>query len=356
MGSASSASRSLDSTPPDLQDKNDNHESSEQPPHLPHQPKASSPLAAVLVAGSNNRSPNHHLPHHPRIPSPLSTVSLPGSKVPDSYIYSTCTGRKRALIIEINPNPPGIYCIDIPRITALLIDGYGFKLSKMRIMKAQYNKTTRGDMQPTRKNIIRSMQWLVKDARPNDSLFFFYSGHGEQMKDYGGDELDGYDECLSIDDTAFVVDDEIHELLVKPLKPGVRLTALINACHSGSMLDLPYMYSPACEKHLIAAQDHREYPGTVRSSMTTTATALDERTSPADVVVWSSCHDRISYGMRTSKEKGTGLFVQAFLTALALKPKQSYGQLLNSINRELSCMRYKKLQSPRLSCSHPLGK
>jgi hypothetical protein len=216
MGSASSTSRALDSTPPDIQDENDSHESSEQTPNLPRQSKASSPFAAVLGSGSNKPSPTHHLAHHPRIPSPLSTVSLPGSKIPDSYIYSTCTGRKRALIIEINPNPPEIYCIDISRITALLIDGYGFKLSKMRIMKAQHNKMTRGDMRPTRKNIIRNMQWLVKDARPNDSLFFFYSGHGEQMKDYGGDELDGYDECLSIDDTAFVVDDEIHEILFVP--------------------------------------------------------------------------------------------------------------------------------------------
>ena len=30
--------------------------------------------------------------------------------------------------------------------------------------------------QPTKVNILRAMHWLVKDARPNDSLFFHYSG------------------------------------------------------------------------------------------------------------------------------------------------------------------------------------
>ena len=30
--------------------------------------------------------------------------------------------------------------------------------------------------QPTKANILRAMHWLVKDARPNDSLFFHYSG------------------------------------------------------------------------------------------------------------------------------------------------------------------------------------
>jgi hypothetical protein len=30
--------------------------------------------------------------------------------------------------------------------------------------------------QPTKANILRAMHWLVKDAKPNDSLFFHYSG------------------------------------------------------------------------------------------------------------------------------------------------------------------------------------
>ena len=68
---------------------------------------------------------------------------------------------------------------------------------------------------PTRANIIDAMHWLVKGAQPHDSLFFhceycvriyiYYirllmtprcldSGHGGQVKDTNGDEVDGYDE------------------------------------------------------------------------------------------------------------------------------------------------------------------
>ena len=60
------------------------------------------------------------------------------------------------------------------------------------------------------------MQWLVRGAQPNDSLFFhcesfshkFYklyiispldSGHGGQTKDLDGDEADGYDEGKYVD-------------------------------------------------------------------------------------------------------------------------------------------------------------
>ena len=36
------------------------------------------------------------------------------------------------------------------------------------------------------------------------------------------------------------MDDDLNRLLVNPLPPGVRLHAIIDACHSGSVLDLEY--------------------------------------------------------------------------------------------------------------------
>jgi hypothetical protein len=37
-----------------------------------------------------------------------------------------------------------------------------------------------------------------------------------------------------------IVDDELNEKLVKPLMAGVTLHALMDCCHSGTALDLPY--------------------------------------------------------------------------------------------------------------------
>ena len=68
--------------------------------------------------------------------------------------------------------------------------------------------------QPTRANILDAMHWLVTKACPHDSLFFHCmlfvpvacsygahvvaldSGHGSQVKDTNGDEIDGYDEVI----------------------------------------------------------------------------------------------------------------------------------------------------------------
>ena len=35
----------------------------------------------------------------------------------------------------------------------------------------------------------------------------------------------------------------MHRIMVSTLQPGVRLTAIFDSCHSGSALDLPYIYS-----------------------------------------------------------------------------------------------------------------
>jgi hypothetical protein len=97
-------------------------------------------------------------------------------------------------------------------------------------------------MKPTRYNL--AMVWLVQGCTAGDSLVFHYSGHGSQQRDYTGEELDGMNETLCPVDfeTAGMIDDnEINQTIVRPLPPGVRLHAIIDACHSGTVLDLPWL-------------------------------------------------------------------------------------------------------------------
>lgn len=88
-----------------------------------------------------------------------------------------------------------------------------------------------------------AMHWLVQGCQPGDSLVFHYSGHGSQLLNFSGDEMDGYDEVLcplDYETKGTILDDEINATLVRPLPGGVMLHAIIDACHSGTVLDLPF--------------------------------------------------------------------------------------------------------------------
>lgn len=97
---------------------------------------------------------------------------------------------------------------------------------------------------PTKRNMRKAMKWLVEGNRARDSLFFHYSGHGAQQKDYDGDEIDGQDEALiplDHETEGKIIDDEINEILVRPLVHGAKLHAVVDACNSGTVFDLSFV-------------------------------------------------------------------------------------------------------------------
>jgi len=71
-------------------------------------------------------------------------------------------------------------------------------------------------------------------------------GHGGKLKDQDGDEKDGYDETLvplDYQNAGQIRDDDLYKILVRPLKEGVYATCIMDCCHSGSILDLPYTFA-----------------------------------------------------------------------------------------------------------------
>ncbi|KAJ5947212.1 hypothetical protein N7466_000227 [Penicillium verhagenii] len=313
---------------------------------------------------------------------PTGAVSF-GNGAPQGYSfqYSRCTGKRKALLIGINYfGQKGQLrgCInDVKNMSTYLNQNFGYAREDMVILTDdQQNPMS----QPTKANILRAMHWLVKEAQPNDSLFFHYSGHGGQTPDLDGDEDDGYDEVVypvDFRNAGHIVDDEMHRIMVQSLRPGVRLTAIFDSCHSGSALDLPYVYStsgilkePNLAKEagqgllgVVSAYARGDMSGMMSTAMgfIKKATKGDEvyernkqtKTSPADVIMWSGSKDDQTSQDAQIAGQATGAMSWAFIAALRKNPQQSYVQLLNSIREELAS---KYTQKPQLSCSHPLGK
>ncbi|THU88600.1 peptidase C14 [Dendrothele bispora CBS 962.96] len=179
------------------------------------------------------------------------------------WVTSDCTGQKKALLIGINyvgsDNALEGCHSDVDRMYRFLVENYGLDERNICVLKDSESLSEK--YWPTRDNIISWMRWLVTDIEPNDSIFFHYSGHGGQRRDVDGDEKDYYDECIypvdsltsedaSEEESALaerkVLDDDIlHRILVSSLPKGARLTAIFDSCHSGSVLDLPFVYSAA---------------------------------------------------------------------------------------------------------------
>ena len=88
------------------------------------------------------------------------------------------------------------------------------------------------DAEVTVKRFIAEVEYALLNAVSGDTIYIHYSGHGTYVKDYNGDELDGYDEALYLRDGA-LVDDKLNEILQKT-PDGVIVALFLDSCFSGT--------------------------------------------------------------------------------------------------------------------------
>lgn len=94
--------------------------------------------------------------------------------------------------------------------------------------------TTLYNSKATRAAILDGLKTLVSGARRGDSLVFYFSAHGSQVRDANSDEADGYDEVLCpYDWPNYVSDDDIRGILSK-VPAGVNIDVIMDCCHSGT--------------------------------------------------------------------------------------------------------------------------
>ncbi|KAF8879389.1 caspase domain-containing protein [Infundibulicybe gibba] len=95
-------------------------------------------------------------------------------------------------------------------------------------------------LQPTYLNIMRQLGLFLKEQKPGDVFFLMYVGHAFHQRNPDGTEEDDEDEYLISLDEEKILDDILFDLLVRPLLPGSKLIAVMDTCHSGTLLDLPH--------------------------------------------------------------------------------------------------------------------
>ncbi|KXT04433.1 hypothetical protein AC578_3598 [Pseudocercospora eumusae] len=100
-----------------------------------------------------------------------------------------------------------------------------------------------GPMWPNGHNMLAAMHWLVQD--PGTVNFLLYSGHGGQVEDTGGYRTSGFDDTIvpyDFETNGQIPSGVLHNTLVTCLPPDSTLFVIFDCCHSGSAIELPYVY------------------------------------------------------------------------------------------------------------------
>ena len=141
---------------------------------------------------------------------------------------------RKAVVIGINN-----YDVRAPKLNGCVNDAlqmadmlrrhFAFENANIRVVT---------DERATQEAILARLEWLVADARGGDQLVFHFSGHGSQVADRDGDELDQLDEiiCPYDMDWDHPLTDDVFERYFARLSSEVSLTVVLDCCHSGTGL------------------------------------------------------------------------------------------------------------------------
>ncbi|KAJ7610116.1 caspase domain-containing protein [Roridomyces roridus] len=300
--------------------------------------------SGVHFSGEARALPTHHDNSHGHQSASHPTAPHNDFMPPAHPFFrrSKCTGRRRALCIGINylgQSHALRGCItDAKHTFVFLVEHAGYRPEEIVVLTDD-SPNPRG--QPTRKNMIKAMKWLVRGAKPDDALFFHYSGHGGQARDREGYEESGYDDVIfpvDFEQAGQIVDNEMHNTMVSPLPAGCRLTS----CHSGTVLGISFY-------------NHHGYPKMHRVS----ARARRRDASPADVISIGGCKDDETSADTFLEGEAVGaasyVRLDSILFAVSkppeMHPKQSFKDLIDNM-REILAKKYS--QHPQLGSSHPI--
>ena len=226
-------------------------------------------------------------------------------------------------------------CInDINNTKEMLSKHFGYIPENIKVLTDETN------VKPTYNNMIKALYNLSSRTITEtiDEVWISYSGHGSYVKDSDGDEDDGKDEVLVPLDyktSGMIKDDFLHDIISK-INKKTHVTIVIDACHSETMIDLPYRYIQKDSQNVI----ENKY----------------SKLSGHDIIMVSGCRDdqtsADAWNVENSREY-SGAMTSSLLHVL---DKNNYNitcsKLLEEMRIFLKDRNYK--QVPQICCSYKL--
>lgn len=208
---------------------------------------------------------------------------------------------------------------------------------------AENNIDTLLNKNATKQGMIKALDDLYNKVNEGDIVYFQFSGHGQQIQDDNGDELDGYDEALipydaaaSFDPVSYNGDKHFRDDLLgeklnkirKKIGPKGSLVVLVDACHSGTAtrdagikrgMEKPFLidsrYTPNIKINLDKEAEHGLLEGFSEGM--------------GNMIVFSaSSPNQPNYEMKDNNNKGVGSLSFAFAKSIAELPAESSYRIL----------------------------
>ena len=204
---------------------------------------------------------------------------------------------------------------DVLAVEKFLIEQEGFDNDHILILTDKKIGDNKESLNTNFFSIVRRMKEMVALSNKNDILFFYFTGHGTQMKDTGGDEADYTDEVFLPSDhqTNRITDDLIKSIISVT---DATVISIFDCCNSGSICDLKYKYT---------------------AKPLTLLTNLEIKNEKNNAVCISSCNDNaLSYEKVLPSTAGQvkyfSLFTYNLLRHMSDK-RQPFGELLSDLNQ-----------------------
>ncbi|RZF58128.1 caspase family protein [Sphingobacterium corticibacterium] len=257
---------------------------------------------------------------------------------------------KHALIIAIGNYPTtetGWSAIssvnDVPLIKQTLLS-QGFP---------EVNIATLKDAQATKAGIIDALNTLQRKIKQGDIVVIHYSGHGQQVFDDNGDEIDGLDESLvpydahveyssSYKGEKHIRDDELGDIIASfrnKLGSDGQLLFILDSCHSGSMTRSSLSGIARGGRGALTPPDW-EAPKEINQIQSGSGLGIVERAAVHEhaapfVMISGASANELNY-----EYNGVGSLSYAFSTAMnELGTDFTYRQLFSAVTANLNAIR-----------------
>ncbi len=212
----------------------------------------------------------------------------------------------------------------------------------------------------TKSAIIEAIEEkLLKNARKGAILFFHFSGHGQQIKDDNGDEIDGYDEALVpynspkyyqkgvYEGEQLIRDETLGKLFFqirKNLGPKGQFIVSLDACHSGTgtrgLTTVRGTDVPMADKDYI-----KNYPPEETESNTWRREVQKKSNRLAPMIsFFSSSPQQLSYEYQTDDGTPYGLYTYLLCKNLvSATSSASFQEVFDRIRLEMGSLTFRQI-------------